>query len=283
VCSSDLFLERGIACLIEKPLARDAAEAQQLKEVAERSGAVLMVGHIERFNPIMRAMQRATQNGKEVVPRFIEVHRVSPMTFRSVDIGVVMDMMIHDLDIVLMLAHSPIKTVDAAGVAVLGKHEDVANARIVFENGSVANITASRLAMKTERKLRVFSESGYISLNYQSREGIVIHTDGDNRKALSKVREQVAQGLDLSDLDYQDIVQVKELTFDLPPGEEDQLTAEQTNFLNAVHHGSRPAVDGPAGYAAVDAAERVVRAIKEHKWEGLEGSDLLLNDGGSGV
>jgi predicted dehydrogenase len=271
--TAEPLLNKRIACLVEKPLAPTVADAKALVDCAAKHDAVLQVGHTERFNPAVRAAEAL-----KFKARFMEVDRVSPMTFRSLDVGVVMDMMIHDLDIVLMLAHSPIKSVDAAGVAVLGKHEDVANARIVFENGCVANITASRLALKTERKLRVFSESGYISLNYQSREGIVIHTDGDNRQALSKVREQVAQGLDLSDLDYQDIVQVKELTFDLPPGEEDQLTAEQTNFLNAVHHGSRPAVDGPAGYAAVDAAERVVRAIKDHKWDGLEGSALLLND-----
>jgi predicted dehydrogenase len=267
------LLERRIACLIEKPLAPTVADAKALVDCAEKHNAVLQVGHTERFNPAVRAAEALNFNA-----RFLEVDRVSPMTFRSLDVGVVMDMMIHDLDIVLMLARSPIKSVHAAGVAVLGKHEDVAGARIVFENGCVANITASRLALKTERKLRVFSESGYISLNYQTREGIVIHTAGDNREALAKVREQVAQGLDLSDLDYQDIVQVKELTFDLPPGEEDQLTAEQTSFLRVVRDGSRPAVDGPAGYAAVDAAERVVRAIKEHKWEGMEGSALLLDN-----
>jgi len=269
--AAEPLLKRRIACLIEKPLAPTVADAQALVDCAAKHDAVLQVGHTERFNPAVRAAEALKFNA-----RFMEVDRVSPMTFRSLDVGVVMDMMIHDLDIVLMLARSPIKTVHAAGVAVLAEHEDVASARIVFENGCVANITASRLALKTERKLRVFSESGYISLNYQSREGIVIHTTGDNREALVKVREQVAQGLDLSDLDYQDIVQVKELTFDLPPGEEDQLTAEQTNFLNAVRHGSRPMVDGPAGYAAVDAAERVVAAIKEHKWQGIEGSDLLL-------
>ncbi len=270
--TAEPLLERRIACLVEKPLAPSVADAKALVDCAQKHDAVLQVGHTERFNPAVRAAKSLNFNA-----RFMEVDRVSPMTFRSLDVGVVMDMMIHDLDIVLMLARSPIQQVDAVGVAVLGKHEDVAGARIVFENGCVANITASRLALKTERKLRVFSESGYISLNYQSREGIVIHTTGDNREALAKIREQVAEGRDLSDLDYQDIVQVEELTFDLPPGEEDQLTAEQTNFLHAACHGSQPAVDGLAGYAAVDAAERVVRAITDHKWEGLEGSSLLLD------
>lgn len=276
--TAEPLLKRRIACLIEKPLAPTVTDARALVDCAEKHNAVLQVGHTERFNPAVRAAEALN-----FTARFMEVDRVSPMTFRSLDVGVVMDMMIHDLDIVLMLADSPIKTVHAAGVAVLGEHEDVANARVVFENGCVANITASRLALKTERKLRVFSESGYISLNYQTRDGIVIHTTGDNRAALAKVREQVAQGLDLSDLDYRDIVQVEELTFDLPPGEEDQLTAEQTSFLHAAKHGTRPAVDGQAGFAAVDAAERVVRAIKEHKWEGMEGSALLLDRAEGGV
>ncbi len=270
--AAEPLLERRIACLIEKPLAPSIADAHALVDCADRHKAVLQVGHTERFNPAVRAAEALNFKA-----RFLEVDRVSPMTFRSLDVGVVMDMMIHDLDIVLMLAKSPIKKVEAAGVAVLGSHEDVAGARIVFENGCVANIKASRLALKTERKLRVFSENGYISLNYQSREGIVIHTTGDNSEALLKIREQVAQGLDLSDLDYHDLIQVEELTFDLPPGEEDQLTAEQRNFLHAACHGSRPAVDGAAGYAAVDAAERVIRAIKEHTWEGLEGSSLILD------
>jgi predicted dehydrogenase len=268
------LLERRIACLIEKPLAPTVGDAQALVDCAQEHDAVLQVGHTERFNPAVRAAEALNFKA-----RFMEVDRVSPMTFRSLDVGVVMDMMIHDLDIVLMLAKSPIKAVEAAGVAVLGTHEDVAGARIIFENGSVASIKASRLALKTERKLRVFSENGYISLNYQTREGIVIHTKGDNHKALAKIREQVAEGLDLSDLDYHEVVQVEELTFDLPPGEDDQLTAEQRNFLRAACTGSPPAVDGAAGYAAVDAAERVVRAIKAHKWEGLEGSDLLPKDG----
>ena len=181
--TSEPLLRRKIACLVEKPLAPTVADAKALVDCANQHDAVLQVGHTERFNPAVRAAEAL-----HFKARFMEVDRVSPMTFRSLDVGVVMDMMIHDLDIVLMLAKSPIKSVDAAGVAVLGKHEDVATARIVFENGCVANITASRLALKTERKLRVFSENGYISLNYQSREGIVIHTTGDNSEALAKIR-----------------------------------------------------------------------------------------------
>jgi predicted dehydrogenase len=270
--TAEPLLKRQIACMIEKPLAATIADAKALVDVAAEHNATLQVGHTERFNPALRAAEALNFNA-----RFMQVERVSPMTFRSMDVGVVMDMMIHDLDIVLKLAGSPIKSVGATGVAVLGAHEDVASARIVFENGCVANITTSRLALNTERRLRVFSESGFINLNYQTRDGIVVHTDGKNREALEKVREQLAQGVDLSDLNYLDMVQVDKLSFDLPPGEEDQLTAEQNNFLHAAKHGTQPAVDGAAGFAAVDAAQRVVSAINEHTWEGKAGSALLLN------
>ena len=268
--AAEPLLKRGIACLIEKPLAPTVDDARALVDCAEKHGAVLQVGHTERFNPALRAAQALNFNA-----RFMQAQRVSPMTFRSLDVGVVMDMMIHDLDIVLMLAGSPIRSVHATGVAVLGEHEDIAEARLVFENGCVANVTASRMATGTRRTLGVFSESGYVSLNYQTRDGIVVHTGGENQEALAKVREQVARGVDLSGLDYLDVLKVQRLSFDTPPGEEDQLTAEQNNFLGAARGESLPAVDGRAGLAAVDAAQRVVRAIDEHTCERMQGPALL--------
>src|SRR6185436_7157440 len=147
-----------VACLIEKPLARNSVEGREIVELARRAGVVVQVGHVERFNPAVRAMERLG-----VRPRFIEVTRISPLTFRSIDVGVVLDMMIHDIDIVLRLAQSKLAKVDA--VSVSGQVEDICNARLTFENGCVANITASRLAMKTERRLRVFSPDAYVSLD----------------------------------------------------------------------------------------------------------------------
>ncbi len=256
------LLKNRIACLIEKPLASSSNEARQLVALAADHGVALQVGHTERFNPAVRAV--AALN---ITPRFMEVHRISPMTFRSLDVGVVMDMMIHDLDIVLSLANSKLVKVDAAGVAVLGSHEDVASARLVFGNGCVANVTASRLALKTERKLRLFSEAAYVSLDYQKRTGIVIRKS-DNDESLARIREQIRAGADLSSLDYSNLVSVDELEMD---GEDhaDPLTAELASFLDAVRTGRRPVVDGAAGVAAVEAAERVVQAIRSHKWEGL--------------
>ena len=163
------------------------------------------------------------------------------------------------------MTRSPIREVRAAGVAVIGEHEDVANARIEFEDGCVVNLTASRLALKTERKLRVFSESAYISLDYAQKRGLVIGRTG-NVAALEEIRDQVAAGTDLSDLDYSDLVNVQELTIN----DEEPLKAELANFLSAVRGQDTPAVDARAGLAAVEAAERVVQAIGEHKWQGLD-------------
>ncbi len=259
------LLEHGVACLVEKPLAPTVEEARRLAAIAAEHGALVQVGHTERFNPAVRAV--AALN---IPPRFIEVDRISPMTFRSLDVGVVMDMMIHDLDIVLMLANSELVKVDAAGVAVLGEHEDVANARLVFASGCVANLTASRLALKTERKMRLFSEEAYVSLDYQKRTGLVLRKS-NNVEGLEQVRRQIAAGADLSNLDYSELVQVDELTMD-SDASSDALTAELSSFLDAVRAGRQPDVDAQAGSAAVEAAQRVVQAIAEHKWEGLTSS-----------
>ena len=267
------LLKAGIACLVEKPLAGSVADAKGLAEYAEGCGTLLQVGHTERFNPAIR-----TVSNMDLTPRYIEVDRVSPMTFRSLDVGVVMDMMIHDLDIILMFAKSPICKVDAAGVSVLGEHEDVCSARIVFESGCVANLTASRLALKTERKLRLFSEEGYVSLNYASRSGIAVRGSQSNVSVLAKVREQLSEGNDLSDLDYTEMIDIEELDMEVPSGEEDPLTAQATAFLKAAVNGNKPAVSAADGYAAVDAAERVIQAIKEHKWVGRDSSIISNQD-----
>jgi predicted dehydrogenase len=262
------LLQRGVACLVEKPLAPTVAEAQTLARLAVETETALQVGHTERFNPAVRAVA-----SMGLTPRFMEVDRVSPMTFRSLDVGVVMDMMIHDLDIVLMLARSPIARIEATGVAVLADFEDVANARLVFDNGCVANISASRLALKTERKLRVFSETAYVSLDYQKRSGVVIRKS-ENEAALGVLRAELEAGQDLTDVDYSSIVHVEELTMDLPPGQDDPLTAELASFVDTVRTGGAPVVDAAAGFAAVDAAERVVKAIVDHRWHGRAGTRL---------
>ncbi|MBV8376820.1 MAG: Gfo/Idh/MocA family oxidoreductase [Verrucomicrobia bacterium] len=149
--------------LIEKPITERPDQAEELVKLAKERSLILQVGHVERFNPILSALeQRLTK------PRFIEAHRLSPYPFRNVEIGVVLDLMIHDLEIILHLVRSPVKSIDAVGVPVLSKGEDIANARIRFQNGCVANVTASRISPEKMRKIRVFQEDAYLSLDYQS-------------------------------------------------------------------------------------------------------------------
>ncbi len=255
------FLEAGVACLVEKPLARDGVEAQALVELAERTGAVLQVGHTERFNPVVRALRRLREESHEpLAPRFIEVHRVSPMTFRSVDVSVVADMMIHDLDVVMMLTggREPIE-IRASGVAVITECADVCNARLTFETPSgpcVANITASRLALKTERKMRVIGEEIYCSVDYAKKSGVVIRRTA-NTPQLEQLRESLRRGADLSDLDYHDLVAVEDLEID----DQEPLRMQLDSFLKTIRARSRPEVDAEAGLAAVRTAERIEEAI----------------------
>jgi predicted dehydrogenase len=246
-------IDAGVACLIEKPLAKDVADAERI--VAwERAGHVtVQVGHIERFNPAIRAMR-----AMDVRPGFIEVTRISPLTFRSIDVGVVLDMMIHDIDIVLQLAQSEVSRIDATGVSITGEAEDICNARIVFKNGCVANMTASRLALKTERKLRVFSPDAYVSVDYQKRYGIVAHRTGNVdaiRDAVTRIKSGEIQ--DLADLNFADLVNIKELQID----DSDPLRAELESFVNAVKNRIPAEVPAEDGLAAVVLATQIVNSI----------------------
>lgn len=267
------LLRAGVACLIEKPLAGSVDEARAIAEVAEKSGALLMVGHIERFNPIMRALRRETDNGRDIVPRFIEVHRVSPMTFRSVDTSVVMDMMIHDLDVVIMLmgGREP-DEVQASGVPVITQHEDVCNARLTwrFPEGSqgpagvcVASISTSRLALKTERVTRITGENGYVKIDYGAKKGIVIRRTA-NEAQMFEVRDLLRKGEDLTNLKWHDLVNIEELAVD----DEEPIVAEIQSFLAAVRTGTRPEIDATAGLANVRTAQRIIEAAqRERAWK----------------
>lgn len=254
---AEALLTAGVDVLVEKPLAQNVEEAGAILAAAKKHGRVLQVGHTERFNPAVRALA-----AYELAPQFVEVQRISPMTFRSIDVGVVLDLMIHDIDIVQHFVKSPVVEVAAVGVSVIGKHEDIANARLTFKNGCVANLTASRLALKTERKMRLFSPNAYVSVNYQTKTGSVI-TRTANEEQLHKVREQVAAGAiaDLAQLNYPELVKYEELkVLDVEP-----LKAEQEAFLECVRTRGVPVVTGEDGYAAVDTAGRIAAAIGEGK------------------
>jgi predicted dehydrogenase len=251
------FLHRGVACLIEKPLAKDVFDARKIVEASHRYEAIVQVGHIERFNPAIRAMQRLN-----IQPRFIEVTRVSPLTFRSIDVGVVLDMMIHDIDIVLRLANSAVAKIDAVGVSVIGEVEDICNARITFENGCVANLTASRLSLKTERKLRVFSADAYVSLDYQKKHGVFARRSGNVdaiRDVVSKIRSGEID--DISQLKFDELINIEELEID----DIEPLRAELESFVEAVANKGRPAVTAEEGMAAVEVATRIVEHVKGSK------------------
>ena len=247
-------LKAGVACLIEKPLARNTAECQMIVSWSKQYDVPVQVGHIERFNPALRALQKLGFK-----PRFMEVVRISPLTFRSLDVGVVLDMMIHDIDIVLKLAGAPLTKVEASGVSVTGGAEDICNARLTFENGCVANLTGSRLALKTERKLRAFCPGAFISIDYGKRTGVVIHGNL-NLPAVRETAARVRSGeiKDLSKLNYTDLVKVEPLEIE----QIDPLRTQLESFVAAVREKRTPEVTAEDGLAAVQAAERIVAAIE---------------------
>ncbi len=253
------LLGAGIHCLVEKPLAPDPVEAKAIAEMARKGSAVLQVGHVVRFDPVMVAI-RAIDGLR---PRFVEVDRVSPMTFRSVDVGVVLDMMIHDLDVLIMLMGAEPVEIHANAVSVLGEAEDVCNARLVFPPGAdgiacTANVTASRLALKTERKIRIISEDTYVSADFGERKGTVVRK-AVNAEQLAEIRERFKRGEDLSGLNYLELVKVEPLAV----GAGEPLKLQLESFLAAISRGGHPFVDAEAGFAAVRTAHRIVEAARK--------------------
>ncbi len=253
------FIENNVAVMIEKPLATNIEEGREIVALAKKHNTVVAVGHSERCNPVVQAMKRLN-----IEPKFIEAHRISPYPFRSTDIGVVMDVMIHDIDIILSLAASGIKKVDAVGVNVIGEHEDICNARIVFDNGCIANITASRLALKTERKVRLFSRQAYLSLDYLKKEGIVIKS-APNVDVVKWIQEhQQADDFDFSEVNWPDLLHMEQLDIE----DAEPLRVEQEAFLKAVaEKDAQPEVTAEEGLAAMECAAKILTAIKEHKWD----------------
>jgi predicted dehydrogenase len=230
------FLEAGIHCLIEKPITDSIAQAETLIEIARDKQLVLQVGHIERFNSVMIGIiERLDQ------PRFIESTRLAPFTTRATDVSVILDLMIHDIDIILDLIDSPIKRISASGISVLSDTIDIANARIEFENHCVANVTASRISRKRERKLRIFQKNAYISADLQDKLlALNWKSEIDNKEGYRDIRHE-------------------EYRFD----DNDALDLEVLDFINAVKTGERPKVDGQDGKRALETAIAITRQIKE--------------------
>ncbi len=249
------LLERGKHVLVEKPITETTADALALSRLAHERGLILQVGHIERFNPALSALESKLNR-----PRFIECHRLSPYPNRSTEIGVVLDLMIHDLEIILHLVRSPLKSVDAVGVPVLSRGEDIANARLRFENGCVANITVSRISPEKMRKIRVFQEDGYLSLDYQAQEGYMyrLARDDEPESSLFKKLLSAKDHAVVSEFAGKRIVREP---VEVAKGE--PLKRELAAFVECARAGSQPKVSGFEATAALELALEITRQIEE--------------------
>ncbi|MBZ4202441.1 MAG: Gfo/Idh/MocA family oxidoreductase [Methylovulum sp.] len=223
------FLNAGIHVLVEKPITVTVAEADELIAIAKLKHCVLQVGHLERFNPAILALDHDEK------PLFIESHRLSPFNPRANDVSVVLDLMIHDIDIILALVDSTIERIDASGTAVLTQGTDIANARLQFKNGCVANVTASRISLKQERKMRLFRPSAYISVDFQNRI-LTKHRTGSKEM-------------------FPGIPEIEREESSFASG--DALLAEITDFIQCIHTGKTPLVSGEAGRQALETAIRI--------------------------
>ena len=242
------LLLRGVHCLVEKPIAARVSDAEALVEAARRGGALLQVGHVERFNPVMAAVERLGMK-----PVFVEAHRLAPFSFRSSDVGVVQDLMIHDLDIVLHLTGEEPSEVEAVGVPVIGDHEDIANARLTFPGGAVANVTASRVSFTRMRKIRIFSPDAYVSLDYDRREAVLVRKSPLLTRAEMERRAGGGDLAALANADFGDLLSAETLPID----DADPLTEELRAFVAAVRKGAGPRVGGLEGMKALRLAERI--------------------------
>jgi len=222
------FLERGVDVLVEKPMTETVADGRALVETAERHHRVLQVGHLERFNPAIRALGPILTQ-----PRFIECHRLAPFVERGTDVDVILDLMIHDLDVILSLVPAEVQSIEAVGVPVLTETTDIANARLRFANGCIANITASRVALKRERKIRIFQADTYVSVDY-----------GEKHVRICR-RQTGADGAPT--------ISVEERSL----GEGDALFDEIEHFVGAVRTRQRPLVDGRTALRALEVADRI--------------------------
>jgi predicted dehydrogenase len=230
------FLKHDADVLIEKPMTTTLDQADELIDVAESRGRILQIGHLERFNPAVAALKNLASH-----PMFIEVHRISIFQDRSTDVSVVLDLMIHDIDIILNIVKSEIQSIQAAGVPVVCEHADIANVRLQFESGCVANVTASRISTKNQRKIRLFQKDAYISVDFASREITLIrrnenHTDG------------IVPGTEFQQMSF---------------CETDVLEDELVSYIDAVRSRNAPVVSGHTGRKALAVALDIIKQVDE--------------------
>ncbi len=254
---SKQLLDAGKHVLVEKPMTDQAQTAADLVRLAQLNNCVLQVGHVERFNPVFKYLQTVATE-----PRFIETHRLSPYPSRSTDIGVVLDLMIHDLDVVLAFVRSSVTSVDAVGIPVLSKSEDIANARLRFANGCVANLTVSRISPERMRKIRVFSGgamTSYISLDYRAQEGFIyrVAREGEEESSLFKKLLRSKDSTIVSEFAGRRIVREP-----VPITKEEPLKLELQHFIECVQARQAPAVSGESAKKALDLAFEITSQIR---------------------
>jgi predicted dehydrogenase len=256
------LLLQGKHVLVEKPMTDNTAQAAELIQIAQQKNCVLQVGHVERFNPVFNYLETAAPE-----PRFIETHRLSPYPARSTDVGVVLDLMIHDLDIVLAFVKSPVTSVDAVGIPVLSRSEDIANARLRFANGCVANLTVSRVSPERMRKIRVFSGGAtpsYISLDYRAQEGFIYRIARDDEWVSSKLRKLFALA-DSSVTVVSEFAGKKVVREPVPIAKDEPLKLELQSFVDCVREKQTPVVSGESAKRALDLAFEITRQVQQSK------------------
>jgi predicted dehydrogenase len=258
VCTE--LLAGGVPLLVEKPLTRTTAEAAELVALARRQGLVLQVGHVERFNPALTSVAGELRD-----PKYIQATRASGYTFRSTDIGVVLDMMIHDIDVTLSLTRSPVEEVRALGISVLGGHEDIATAWLTFASGCVAQLTASRASFQQRRTMSVFTSRLSASINFATHEATIVRPREDVLR-----REFHAEGLGPEERSYWKEHLFDELLVRTQHAAQpiNAIEEEQRDFVAAIRTGRSPRVDGIAGRDAIAVAEMILQQIEEHAWDG---------------
>jgi len=259
------LLAQGKHVLVEKPMTEKTEQAAELVQLAQQKNCVLQVGHVERFNPVFKYLQTVATE-----PRFIECHRLSPYPARSTDVGVVLDLMIHDLDVVLAFVKSPVTSVDAVGIPVLSASEDIANARLRFANGCVANLTASRVSPERMRKIRVFSggaNTSYISLDYRAQEGFIYRIARDDEEESSILKKLMVAKLGVGK-DSAIVSQFggkKIVREPVPIAKDEPLKLELEHFVECVRAQQTPLVSGESAKRALDLAFEITRQIQQSK------------------
>lgn len=254
------LLRSGVHCLVEKPLASSPDQSQRLVQIARNHRRVLQTGHVERFNP--KWTTAIPHLGK---PKFIEAVRCGTYSGRSTDIGVVMDLMIHDLDLILSLDHSPVERIDASGLALLGSHEDLAEARLTFASGLVANLRASRLAASGERRMQLYTTTCFADIDFSSEQLRLVRPTEEVLHRLVALDElPPAERLQAKDHIFEDYLTVETIA---APGR-NAILDEHNDFALSIQTNSAPAVTGEDGARAVELASRIVKAIESRQWDG---------------